>query len=67
MTDDADTEMDGLGGSGDGGIVWTSTQTGTETINDILEHSSSKSCFGCSIDENTHEIVESCWVADSRP
>ena len=63
MNDDADVSMESLGGKGDsrdGGIVWTSTQTGTETINDILKYSSSKFCFGCSADENTRERVESC-------
>ena len=58
MTDNADTEMESLGGnrdSRDGGIVWTSTQTGTETINDILEYSISKFYFGCSVDENTRD------------
>ena len=68
MNDDADVSMESLGGKGDsrdGGIVWTSTQTGTETINDILKYSSSKFCFGCSADENTCERVESCWCEQS--
>ena len=58
MSDNADAEMESLGGNGDsrdGGIVWTSTQTGTETINDILEYSISKFCFDCSVDENTRD------------
>jgi len=59
MSDDADTSMENLGsdgGSGGGGIVWTSTQTGTETINDILKYSSCKLCLGCSVDKNTRGI-----------
>jgi hypothetical protein len=51
MSDNADTLMESLEGNGGfrggGGIVWTSTQTGTETINDILKYSSSKLCLGC--------------------
>ena len=46
-----------------GGIIWTSTQTGTETINDILKYSSSESYLGRSLNEKTQEVVESCWVS----
>lgn len=63
MSDAADTSMEGPGGDGvfrDGGIVWTSTQTGTETINDILKYSSSELCLGCFLDEKRRDIVESC-------
>lgn len=70
MSDNPDTSMESLGGDGGsrgGGIVWTSTQTGTETINDILKYSSSKLYLGCSVDENTRRIVKSCWVAIGRP
>jgi len=59
MSDNTDTSMEGLGGNGGfrgGGIVWTSTQTGTETINDILNYSSSKLCLGCFCrQENTRD------------
>ena len=54
MSDDADTSMmESPGrdaGFRGGGIVWTSTQTGTETINDILKYSSSELRLGCSLD-----------------
>ena len=70
MSDDADTSMEGPEGDQGfrgGGIIWTSTQTGTETINDILKYSSSELCLGRSLDEKTHEVVESCWVTTARP
>lgn len=69
MNDDADTSMESLGGDRNfrgGGVIWSSTQTGTETINDILKYSNSESCLGRSLDEKTHEVVESRCVASSR-